>query len=148
MENIKYNKEDLEDHHATAGIIKNKKGEVLMQEHIKYGFWTIPIGKIKPGQDIEEGFKEEMLEECNAIVEESKEILAKEKEYIRNGKKVKVIEHIFEITKYSGKIENKEPDKHSRQEFLSIEEIKALPHLSNSTLDYLETLGIKRKTKV
>ena len=33
-----YNSEDLFDHHGVSAVIKNKDGEVLMQEHVKYGF--------------------------------------------------------------------------------------------------------------
>ena len=55
---INYTNEDLLDHHAVSAVIKNSKGEILMQEHVKFGFFTIPIGKAKPRQTPIEGIKE------------------------------------------------------------------------------------------
>lgn len=54
---IPYTPEDIVNHHAVAAIIKNAAGEILMQEHVKYGFWTLPVGKVKDGQGIKEGYK-------------------------------------------------------------------------------------------
>src|SRR3989344_4093134 len=144
MKSIKYNDEDILNHHGVAAIIKNKNGEVLMQEHAKYGFWTIPVGKVKIGQSIKDGLKQEILEECNIIVEEYNEIKTRDYFYDRNGNNVKVISHLFEILKYKGKIKNNEPQKHKNQLFISLENIKKLSYLSDLTLLYLETLGIKR----
>jgi len=61
---IKYTSEDLLDHDAIAAVIKDDEGRILMQEHIKLKFWTIPIGKADQGKSPEEGMKEEVLEEC------------------------------------------------------------------------------------
>jgi len=127
MENIKYNKEDIVDHHAVFAIIKDKDNKILMQEHNKYGFWTIPGGKAKPDQKPIEALKQEIFEECNITIIDSKEITTRIKNYIRQGINVKVTEHIFEIIKYSGIMKNNEPDKHKSQKFLSLEEIKNLP---------------------
>lgn len=148
MKKIAYNKEDLVDHHAAAAIIKNDKGEILMQEHTKLGFWTLPSGKIKPDQSIIEGIKEEVFEETNLNIEECKEISIKEYPYLREGKEVTVTQHIFNVTRYSGKMKNKEPNKHKSQLFLPLEEIKKIPYLSYFTLDYLECIGFKRPNKI
>jgi ADP-ribose pyrophosphatase YjhB (NUDIX family) len=94
---IPYNSEDIVNHHAVAAVIKNPAGEILMQFHLKYGFWTLPVGKVKNGQDITEGLREEMLEECNLQIEEYKEIVVKDFFYERNGNDVTVILHIFDI---------------------------------------------------
>ena len=145
---VNYNKEDLEDHEAIAAVIKNNKGEILMLDHVKYGFWTIVIGKAKHGQDSEGGMKQEVFEEVGIIVLGCKRVSRREVDYIRNEKKVKVIANIFEITKYSGKIENKEPEKHRKIEFMDIEKIKKLPYLSNDTIKYLEILGFKREARI
>lgn len=144
MAKINYNAEDIVDHYGVAVVIKNKKGEILMQEHMKYGFWTIPVGKVKKGQSVEEGLKEEIFEECNIFIEEFKEIATKEYSYDRNEKNVKVFSHLFEIVKWSGKMKNNEPKKHKTQIFMPLEKIKRLPYLSDLTLLYLETLGFKR----
>lgn len=148
MDNIKYNNEDLTDHPGVSAVIKNSKGQILMQEHVKFGFWTIPVGKVKINQNIIEGLKEEVFEETNLIVNKCKELKFKVYEYLRNGKKVKVFAHLFEITDYSGKLENKEPNKHKNQKFMDIAEIINLPYISDTTLLYLETLGIKRDSRI
>ncbi len=144
----KYNNEDLADHHGISAIIKDTKGRILMQEHVKYGFWTMPTGKVQQNQNIIEGLKQEIFEECNIEVLECKEIFYKVYEYIRIGKKVKVFIHLFEIIKYSGEIKNREPHKHKQQLFLEIEEIMKIPFLSDNTLLYLESKGIKRKSHI
>lgn len=115
MKKIKYNDEDIIDHHGVVAVIKNKKEEILMQKHLKYEFWTLPVGKVKHNQTIEEGLKQEILEECNLIIKESKEIARRVYNYIRNNKKVKVDVHLFEIQKYSGEMKNNEPEKHELQ---------------------------------
>lgn len=143
-----YNEEDLTDHQGVAAVIKNSKGEILIQEHNKYGFWTIPVGKAKLNQNTIEALKKELQEEGNIKVEKCKEIAIREHDYNRNKRKVKVTVHLFEILKYSGEIKNNEPEKHKQQIFMSIEKIKALPYLSDNTLLFLETLGIKRKAKI
>ena len=145
MKKIKYTEEDIFDHDGIVAVIKNKKGEILMQEHLKYGFWTIPVGKVKKGQNIEEGLKEEMLEECNIVIEKSKELKTKRYTYKRKGVKVKVHVHLFEILNYKGRIKNNEPHKHKQQKFKSIDEVRELSYLSDVTLLYLEVLGFERK---
>ena len=148
MRTIPYTSEDLLHHHAIAAIIQNEQGEILMQEHVKYGFWTIPIGKVKQGQQIEEALREELFEECDVHVEKWKEIVAKDYHYVRNEKPVTVSGHLFEIFAYNGIVKNKEPDKHLVQVFLSLEKIKQLPHLSDMTLLFLETRGIHRAKSI
>jgi ADP-ribose pyrophosphatase YjhB (NUDIX family) len=145
MKKVEYNSEDILNHHGVSAVIKNEKGEILMQEHIKYGFWTIPVGKVKEGQSIEEGLKDELFEECNIFVEEIKELLSKKLVYNRDGNNVKVHSHLFEIIKFKGEIKNNEPNKHKKQKFLSIDEVKKLPYLSDMTILYLRKLGFKRQ---
>ena len=65
-----YTSEDLKDHIAIAGVIKDSFGNILIQKHNKYGFITIPIGKAKPSQTAEYGLKEELFEECEEDVDE------------------------------------------------------------------------------
>ncbi len=148
MRTIPYTTEDLQHHHALGAVIQNKDSEILMQEHVKYGFWTIPIGKVKEGQHIADALREELFEECDIVAELWKEIVAKEYDYIRNEKHVKVSGHVFDILAFSGTIKNKEPHKHTKQLFMSIERIKQLPHLSDLTLLYLGTIGIQRAKNI
>lgn len=131
-----------------AAVIKNDKGEILMQEHVKYGFWTIPVGKVRDDQSVEEGLRQEILEESNLAIEEYKELITRDYFYEREGYKVKVISHLFEILKYSGELKNVEPAKHRQQLFLPLEKIMELPYLSDLTLAYLERLGFCRDSHI
>lgn len=145
---ISYTSEDLTSHHGIAAVITNEKGEILIQEHVKYGFWTIPVGKVKDGQDIIDGFKEELFDECDIVVEECEELVSKDFSYIRAGKPITVFGHIFAVLSYTGTIRNKEPHKHTTQRFMSLEEIQKLPLLSDLTLLYLEQKGIHRPKRI
>lgn len=145
---INFNREDVLDHHGVAAVIKNQEGEILMQEHVKYGFWTIPVGKVKGDQNVIDGLRQEILDECNLQVKEYKEITVKDYFYERNRKNVKVISHLYEILKYSGEMRNLEPMKHKQQMFLPIEQIKKLPYLSDLTLLYLEQVGFRRQARL
>jgi len=147
MGKINYNPEDIVSHDGIAAILKNEKGEILMQEHAKYGFWTIPVGKVTKDQSVEDGLKQEIFEECNIQIEAYKEIVKRNYKYNRDGNDVLVISHLFDILKYSGEVKNNEPQKHIQQIFISVEEIKKLPYLSDLTLLYLETLGIERNPR-
>lgn len=145
---INYNEEDLTDHEGIVVVIKDKSGNILVQDHVKFGFLTLPVGKVLPNQTVEEGLKREIFEECNLIVDEYKEIDEREYAYERKGKTVKVNMHLIEVLKYSGQIQNKEPEKHRKQEFVDLEEIKKAPFLSDSTMFYLENLGFKREKRI
>ena len=145
---INYTNEDLLDHHAVSAVIKDADGNILMQDHVKFGFWTIPIGKAKTGQDPVDGIKEEILEECGLIVEGLREIAFKEVEYERDEKRVKVMTHVYEILDYSGELENGEPEKHREQKFISLEDIKKIPYLSDSTIFFLGSIGFEREARL
>lgn len=144
MPKINYTSEDIVSHQGIAAVIKDANGNILMQEHIKYGFWTIPVGKVKNGQTIEEGLKEEIKEECNLNVKKFKQIRFKKYKYNRNGNKVVVFSHLIEVLDYNGRMKNNEPKKHKKQIFLPLIKIKKLPYLSDLTLLYLDTIGFKR----
>ncbi|MCL5006924.1 MAG: NUDIX hydrolase [Patescibacteria group bacterium] len=148
MTKINYTNEDLIDHHAIAAVIKNKTGEVLVQEHIKYGFWTIPVGKVKKDQSITDGLKQEVFEECNLEVESCREVVARNYLYYRNGSRIKVMGHLFEIIKYKGELQNLEPQKHKQQLFVPVSKIIKLPYLSDLTLLYLDQLGLHRLARL
>ena len=62
MKKVIYNKEDLSDYYGVSAVIKNDKEEILMQEHSKFGFWTIPIGKVNLNKNLVEGLKKEIFE--------------------------------------------------------------------------------------
>lgn len=142
---INYNSEDLKSHDALGVVIKNSRNQIIMQDHIKYGFWTIPVGKAKDGQDLEDAVKQEIREECGVEISKFRFLSKKSFKYPRNGKLIDVVIHLFEVLEYKGEIENKEPEKHREQKFINIEEIKRIPYLSDATLMYLEYLAKEPK---
>ena len=148
MSDITYTAEDLENHDAVAAVIKDSQGNILVQDHVKFGFWTIPIGKAKPGQTPEEGLRQELKEECGINVVEFRKIGTKVKEYERNGKIVKLTVHLYDVHSYRGKIENKEPTKHRTQKFMTVQEIMKLPYLSDSIILYLQHIGHPRQAQL
>lgn len=145
---IPYNSEDIVNHHSVAAVIKNESGEILIQFHLKYDFWTLPVGKVKEGQNIIDGLKEEMLEECNLQIEKCNELAVVDLYYNRDGNDVKVISHLFDVLKYTGEMKNNEPHKHREQLFMSLEDIKKLPYISDMTQLYLKQQGFKREVKI
>ncbi len=148
MARINYNEEDVVSHHAVAAVLKDSKGRILMQEHLKYGFWTLPVGKVKQGQEIEAGLRDELREECNLEVGKFRELRSRRYVYRRGGKRVLVLGHLFEVLSYTGAMRNNEPQKHARQLFLSLARIRRLPYLSDVTLLYLDILGLGRKARL
>jgi 8-oxo-dGTP pyrophosphatase MutT (NUDIX family) len=143
LEKIQYNKSDLRNHYGIGAlIIKDKK--ILMLDHVKFNFWTIPVGKVEPKQTIEQGLKQELKEEVNITPTDYKKIGDYKKSYMREGKKVIVHSHIFLISKWKGSIRNNEPKKHRSMKWMTVEEIKT-KKISNSTkeaLKYAEILAV------
>jgi len=133
-------KEDIQDHEAVAAVIW--KGDfIVLLKHIKYGWWTIPIGKVKQGQTVEEALRTELQEEMGITPVWFFKVGEFEKTYDRdNGIRTKIKQHIFVIDKYIGTIENKEPNKHQYLIWsLCPGGIKDL-HISDATLFYLNNM--------
>ena len=143
-----FNKEDLKDHEAIAAVIRNSDGKYLLLQHKKYNFWTIPIGKVKVGQSIEAALKEEISEECDIDVIKFKEVWCFSEKYERKDYLVTIKTHIFEVLIYNGKGNNMEPEKHSELKWMSLDEIKSLKSISDSTKEYLSVLEEKKKRKI
>ncbi len=148
FETPNYTSEDLKNHYWIAAVIKDNDWKILLQEHVKYWFWTLPSGKVLPTQTIEEWLKQEIFEECGIQIQAYKELIQKDFVYNRKGITVVVKSHIFEITEYTGEIENKEPNKHKQQKFFTVDEILWLPYLSDLSLLRLQHLGLYRLPKI
>lgn len=134
---IPYNQEDLQSHRGVAAVIKNKQGKVLVQDHIKYGFWTIPIGKVKQDETVAEGLKTEMKEELDIEVGEFKVLGIFPSTYMRKGKEVTVIQYLIEVLTYNGKIINNEPQKHRCLKWMDLQELKTCKATSDAVKNYL-----------
>jgi 8-oxo-dGTP pyrophosphatase MutT (NUDIX family) len=148
MDTIPYTTEDILPHSSVFAIIKNRNGEILMQDHIKYNFWTLPGGKVKPDQSKEDALSQEIQEECNIIIWEAHPLVQRDMSYIRKEIPITIPCYLFEIITYEGEIQNNEPTKHRELRFFSVDEIQKLPYLSDVTLLYLESLWILREAKI
>lgn len=134
---VKYNQEDLRSHYGVGAIIKNENDEILMLKHNKFNLWTIPIGKVDFGEDIFEGMNRELQEELNIKAKEMKDLISGDYYYKRDGIRVKVEIHIFEVLSYTGKPRNNEPHKHSDMKWMSLDDVQKLKQRSDATALYL-----------
>lgn len=135
-----YTKADCIDHDC-VGIFIYENNKILMLYHNKLRMWAIPVGKVKPGQNINDALIEESKEELGIDVIAYDEIITTYRPYIINGINVRVDYHIFKINKYSGEIKNMEPNKHRELKFMSPEDIKKIEPRSTASkliIRYLE----------
>ena len=128
-----YTPRDLLDHIAIGAIIKNDLNQILLFDHVKFNFWTIPVGKAEEGYTAEQGLKQELFEELGIKVLSSKLLHVNKRTYLRNNTNVNVNEHLFEVLSYKGTPRNLEPAKHRSIKWFYLEEIKKLSNLSNMT---------------
>lgn len=152
LNNPLVNKEDIKDHNGISGIVRLSTdpsspdyNKLLIFDHVKYGFSTIPIGKGPLHEDPRIALREELKEEINIDVQiRDLKLVAKDPNYtIDRGQGIitKVPLYCFDVLKYTGKIKNAEPHKHTNMRFLSIDEIKKLKEISNHTkmaVEYME----------
>ena len=125
--NTKWNSGDLlPDQTAIAVLILNHKNEVLLQEHVKLNKWTIPVGKVDPGDTIEGTVRKEMLEELNIEVTSVLKIGHITNTYTRNNTTVNIENDIFLVLSYGGKIKNNEPAKHKSLKWMTVKQISKL----------------------
>ena len=80
-----------------------------MMDHVKFNFWTVPIGKEDKGETVEHALKKEMKEELNIAVKKYKLITIWKRTFTNAGKKIKTENYLYLVEKYSGTIKNNEP---------------------------------------
>lgn len=139
--NIKYNEGDLRPIHDAIGAIIEKNGKYLMMDHVKFNFWTIPIGKVEPQQTVVQGLRQELKEEINIIPVKYIEVGKFTKKYKRDKILVTVISHVFKVDSWRGTIRNNEPKKHRSIKWMSKEEIiklKKAKKVSDNVIEALE----------
>jgi len=137
LDNPLVNEEDLKDHSAIGATVE-QDGKILVFRHVKYGWWTIPVGKVHSGETIDLTLKTELEEELDIIPIAWKKFGSFVKTYDRgNGIYTKIDQNIFRIDMYEGRIKNKEPDKHTDLSWMTPEEILKTAHVSDATLFYI-----------
>lgn len=103
-------------------IIRNQDGKILVQDHVKRGFITCPIGTVEHGELHLDAMIRELKEELGIEAGEMSLLLSCN---VRCGD-IWVDTHIFELQTYRGEITNKEPHKHRSLMWYSKEELNAL----------------------
>jgi mutator protein MutT len=84
--------------------ILNNRGEVLLQKKARgfgVGNWNGPGGKIKPGEDLQESAKREVLEETGIIINDLEQ--RGEIEFIYSDQATNTYTHVFIAKKWEGK---------------------------------------------
>lgn len=134
-----FTEEDLTTKDAVWIVIYDSFWKVLIQDHVKLNFFTIPIGKVWNGENPDEVMKREIFDETGLTIFEYKKLIIKEWVYDYNGVKIKIRNHIYEVVVWSWELINKEPLKHRSMRFMNIEEIRKLPKISDATQIFLST---------
>jgi len=140
LEKIQYNEDDLRTKHDGIAAVIMKGDKILMMDHVKFNFWTIPVGKVDENQSVEDGFKMEIGEELGIKPIKYKEIHKFVKRYKRESKMVTVTSHIFLIEKWTGTIRNNEPKKHRSIKWMTVDEIKKQREISDATKEALKVI--------
>lgn len=138
------NKEDLRPKRSGVAGVIHKDDKILMLKHVKFGWWTIPVGKVDEKETPEKALKRELFEEVGITPIKYELVVTKKVNYTVLGKPIEVTHHIYDISKYSGTPRNKEPKKHKEIKWMSIDEIKD-KGISDATKFYLEYVEKKHE---
>jgi len=142
MNKPKWNEGDLVDYqNAISVVFINESGDVLVQDHVKLSKWTVPVGKVEPGDTVLGTVCKEMREELGVDVLDTLKIGTFKKDYHRYGKDVTINNTVFIVLNYSGTIVNNEPEKHTSLKWVTFDWITGLDNGDKSdALMYLETV--------
>ncbi|MCA9332434.1 RluA family pseudouridine synthase [Candidatus Saccharibacteria bacterium] len=145
MRTQSYNKSELEDHIAIGVVLRNSNDEILCFKHVKWDFWTFPVGKAEDGETAEEATVREMREELGINTTKLEKIYDIPHDYIREKRLVKVRLVLYEVTSYTGKVKNLEHDKHLEFGYMKLEDLAKKTHLSDMLMLYLDYKKIAYK---
>lgn len=110
---------------AIALVVTDEQGRVLILWHGKHKFWTVPLGKVEPGEPEINAAYREALEELGIVSDHMElfETIYKPK-YIDDCSGITI--SLFKVLSYSGTITNCEPEKHGCFQFVEPSEIASL----------------------
>ncbi|MFQ4149735.1 NUDIX domain-containing protein [Arthrobacter sp. LAPM80] len=141
IEEPAYTHDDVVDHDAVAMAIPGPGGVYLALDHVKFNWWTIPLGKCNPGQSLAGSVAMELNEELGLESVTFLELAQQRFRYIREGLTVEVNLHLVEVTAFRGRPENREPHKHRSLRWLSLNELFNLNRTADGTLMLLQNRG-------
>ena len=115
-----------------VGAVIRSGDMVLVQDHVKSGCWTIPVGKAEKAETPLEAITRELWEELGLIVIKGKCLIDVERYCEVHGAVVRQI--VFEIeVSNAGGWENKEPEKHREVRWMEIRELAGKSKLTENT---------------
>ena len=125
-----------------CAIIRNKENKILIENHVKLQGLSLPGGKCERGEGPLYAILRELREELGIDVATAYQI---DRHYFpdipypkKDNKFADFDEYLFKVEAYNGKIENKEPKKHTELLWLSREELEERNDLSDILADYLK----------
>jgi 8-oxo-dGTP pyrophosphatase MutT (NUDIX family) len=117
---------------AVALLVTDAEGRMLVLWHVKYRFWTVPLGKIEPGEAGISAAEREAFEELG-IVSKRVELLDTVYKPVATDDYSDITIALCHVTSYSGAIANREPDKHDQFRFMHPRDFGSLNPLSFPT---------------
>lgn len=145
---VTFEQRDLENHIAVAAFILDEVGRLLVLKHVKWGFWTIPVGKAEDGESAEEALRREVEEELGLTDFSVQELYSRRALYNHAGEEVQTTLVGYQLEDIKGEPQNKETNKHTDFGFQAIEDIMSKPHLSDQLILYLMKQGINHTHKL
>lgn len=139
------NKKDDKITETIGAIIENSQKQTLLQFHNKTQMWTIPIGKVDPGEKVSDGLVREMREELGIEIKKSTLLLVDDDDHILVwydqflDKTWNFRLNLYRIDKYEGEITNMEPQKHRELKWFSKDDMMKIPEdkLTTATKTYI-----------
>ncbi|HEV7659701.1 MAG TPA: NUDIX hydrolase [Allosphingosinicella sp.] len=114
---------------CVALLVADAESRLLVLWHEKYRFWTVPLGKIEPGETGLSAAHREAFEELG-IVLEGVDLLDTIYKPADVDDYSDITITLCRVTSYSGTIANCEPDKHNQFRFVHPVDFASLEPLS------------------
>jgi 8-oxo-dGTP pyrophosphatase MutT (NUDIX family) len=125
---------------AVAILVPDEEGRLLILWHSKYRFWTVPLGKIEPGEGGLGAAHREAFEELG-IVSEHVDLIDTIYKPIEVDDYSDITIALCRVSSYTGTIVNREPDKHDQLRFVHVHELHSLKPVSFPTSVIAERFG-------
>lgn len=131
---------------CVSAVIKDKDGNILIQDHKKLQRYTLPGGKAHEFEYDKMALIRELFEELGIMVYRYNELFTEEYhdlEYPANsGTRFNFTQVFYEITQYEGDVINKEPEKHPKILWVNPNKIRDIGPISVVLDSYLKHIGL------
>ena len=118
-------------HPCVSAIFKNEKGEILLQDHVKLDRFTIPGGKVDPGENCLDALEREIYEELGVVITNATHLgkvdLGDVEYPAHSNNYIYFSQDYYLVNKYTGTITNVESNKHRELIWVKPEDFNKLP---------------------